>query len=107
MHFLLQFGDKTDSIVSAGTWALCLAYAEGTGKVIQTIVAYDETKINFIINDSDGDCYFVNLKSTLTNLPEQYIIFDSGFNEIQSWILSQQNKTLSGLSVSQKNYVTV
>ena len=107
MNFLASFsGSPTvTKIINAPSWSSCLAYCEGTGLGIVSISTYNGTII--INDDTTNNCYNVSLLSEGTRVNTNYLVFDTDYNTLQTWINAQTGKTVLGLSVSEKSYVVV
>ena len=43
----------------------------------------------------------------LTQLQNTYMVFDTSYNTLQTWIGAQTNKTVVNISLQQKTYVVV
>jgi hypothetical protein len=112
MNFQVTFSAGTGpvnssfKIVNASSWATCLAYCEGTGDGISQIMNLNNIEV-VINDDSSTNCYQVSLKSNTTQLLTSYIVFDTSYDTLQTWINSQTNKSVANINVQQKTYVVV
>jgi len=90
--------------ISGNSWSQCLAYCEGTGKEIQSILLYNTT---LIVNDSQTtDSYFIALSNNLTEISKTYLIFDT-YQNILTWIESQSDSSLTSLSYQKRTYISI
>ena len=112
MNFQVTFSAGTGpvnssfKIINASSWSTCLAYCEGTGIDISQISNLANTEV--VINDeTTTNCFQVTLKSSTTQLQNSYMVFDTSYNTLQTWIEAQTNKTVVNISLQQKTYVVV
>ena len=112
MNFQVTFSAGTGpvnssfKIINASSWSTCLAYCEGTGDGISQIINLSNTEV--VINDaSSTNCYQISLKSDTTQLLTSYMVFDTSYDTLQTWINSQTNKTVTNIGLQQKTYVVV
>jgi hypothetical protein len=112
MNFQVTFSagtgpvNSTLKIINASSWSNCLAYCEGIGSEISQIWCLGNMEV--IVNDeTTTNCFQVVLKSTTTQLQNTYMVFDTSYNTLQTWINSQTNKTVTSISLQQKTYVVV
>jgi hypothetical protein len=112
MNFQVTFSAGTGpvnssfKIVNASSWATCLAYCEGTGDGISQIMNLNNIEV-VINDDSSTNCYQISLKSDTTQLLTSYMVFDTSYDTLQTWINSQTNKTVTNIGLQQKTYVVV
>ena len=112
MNFQVLFSAGTSpansslKIINASSWSTCLAYCEGTGVAIGQILYLANTEV--VVNDeTTTNCFQVTLKSSTTQLQNTYMVFDTSYNTLQTWIEAQTNKTVVNISLQQKTYVVV
>jgi hypothetical protein len=112
MNFQVTFSAGTGpvnssfKVVNTSSWATCLAYCEGTGDAITQIMILSNVEV--VVNDaSSTNCYQVTLKSNATQLLTSYLVFDTSYDTLQTWVNSQTNKTVNNISLQQKTYVVV
>ena len=112
MNFQVTFSAGTGpvnssfKIINASSWSTCLAYCEGTGIDISQII--NLANIEVVVNDeTTTNCFQVTLKSSTTQLQNTYMVFDTSYNTLQTWIGAQTNKTVVNISLQQKTYVVV
>jgi hypothetical protein len=107
MNFTASFsGSPTvTKIINAPSWSSCIAYCEGTGLGVISVSLYSG---QIVINDeTTTNCYTITLLSDTTRVSTTYLVFDTDYNTVQTWINAQTNKSVLGLSVSEKSYVVV
>ena len=112
MNFQVTFSAGTGpvnssfKIINASSWSTCLAYCEGTGIDISQISNLANTEV--VINDeTTTNCFQVTLKSSTTLLQNTYMVFDTSYNTLQTWIGTQTNKIVTNITLQQKTYVVV
>ena len=112
MNFQVTFSAGTGpvntslKIINASSWSTCLAYCEGTGVDISQIWYLANTEV--VINDeTTTNCFQITLKSTTTQLQNTYMVFDTSYDALQTWIATQTNKTVISINLQQKTYVVV
>ena len=112
MNFQVTFSAGTGpvnssfKIINASSWSTCLAYCEGTGIDISHII--NLANIEVVVNDeTTTNCFQVTLKSSTTQLQNSYMVFDTSYNTLQTWIGTQTNKIVTNITLQQKTYVVV
>ena len=112
MNFQVTFSAGTGpvnsslKIINASSWSTCLAYCEGTGVDISQIWYLGNTEV--VVNDETStNCFQVTLKSNTTQLQNSYMVFDTSYNTLQTWIGAQTNKVVASITLQQKTYVVV
>jgi hypothetical protein len=112
MNFQVTFSAGTGpvnssfKIINASSWSTCLAYCEGTGTDISQII--NLANIEVVVNDeTTTNCFQVTLKSSTTQLQNTYMVFDTSYDTLQTWIGAQTNKSVIGVNLQQKTYVVV
>jgi hypothetical protein len=112
MNFQVTFSAGTGpvnsllEIVNAPSWSTCLAFCEGTGRAITQIMSLENTEV--VVNDAiSTNCYQVNLKSTTTQLLKSYMVFDTSYDSLQTWIAAQTDFSVASINLQQKTYVVV
>jgi hypothetical protein len=107
MNFQATFSGSPSviKIINAPSWSSCLAYCEGTGLGIVGINIWGAT---IVINDETStNCFLVTLLSEGTRVTTNYMVFDTDYNILQTWINAQTGKTVMGITLSEKSYVVV
>jgi len=112
MNFQVTFSAGTGpvnssfKIINASSWSTCLAYCEGTGIDISQIWYLANTEV--VVNDaSSSNCYQISLKSSTTQLITTYMVFDTNYDTLQTWIENQTNKSVLSINLQPKTYVVV
>tara|TARA_R110000868_G_scaffold67277_1_gene199819 strand:+ start:317 stop:655 length:339 start_codon:yes stop_codon:yes gene_type:complete len=112
MNFQVLFSAGTSpansslKIINASSWSTCLAYCEGTGVDIGQILYLANTEV--VVNDeTTTNCFQVTLKSSTTQLRYNYVVFDTSYNTLQTWINTQTNKLVVSINLQQITYVVV
>ena len=91
-------------IINAPSWSACLAYCEGTGENISQLSYLTNAEV--VVNDETStNCFQVSLRSNTTMLLTSYMVFDTSYDTLQTWINSQTNKSVANINVQQKTYV--
>lgn len=101
----LSANPRTEMILISGNSLLnCVQYLENNQKKVTNIT---ESKEVLILNDSGAThCYLVNLRDVDTNTVFSYTIFDT-FNNISSWINSQEDKYPLTISRQNKTFIII
>lgn len=90
-------------LISGSSWASCVAYFEGLGKNLISIVLTDDIVIK---NNTSDVCFLVSMRDNLTNTAYRYTIYDS-FDNVAIWLNSQSDKTIQTLTKQNKQFVTI
>jgi hypothetical protein len=112
MNFQVTFSagtgpvNSTLEIINASSWSNCLAYCEGTGIGISQIM--NLANIEVVVNDETyTNCSQVSLNSNTTQTTTTYMVFDTSYDTLQTWIAAQTNKSVVSINLQQKTYVVV
>jgi|LakMenEpi03Aug12_release.lakeMendotaPanAssembly.Ray.scaffolds.fasta_scaffold1743463_2 hypothetical protein len=106
MIIIIDYADQSSTILTASTWSIAVAYAEGTGKDILQI--FHPQNGELILNSpSSTTCYQVVCKNTETSVPQAYFVFEDDFQSLNTWIESLSNIEVRNLSKQQRNYVSL
>jgi len=95
-------GVGSSTLVSGNTWGDCVSWAEGTGKVINSINIQQQTLI--LVNSSSNESYGVGLMDTITNSLYSYIIYDT-YSNVDKWIESQPDMAVQNISLQKRTFV--
>jgi len=110
MNFLATLSNNNvpvNKLINASSWSSCLAYCEGTGFQINNILVLQSNTEVVLNNPSSENCYNVFLQSNTSAASYNYFVFDTDFNSLETWINSQTDKTVSGIQLNKKSYVSV
>ena len=91
-------------LISGSSWSACLAYCEGTGKPLQSILLTNDNIL--VINPSLNYAYSVSLKDNVTGTISNTTVFDTYFNVI-AWIDSKTDMSLQSLTKQNKQFVAI
>ena len=111
MNFLATLTDSgvfLNKLINANSWSSCLAYCEGTGFDINNITLLSSNNVTVVLNNASSEnCFNVLLTSNETNANSNYIVFDTDFESLQTWLNAQTGKTVVSVQTNKKSYVTV
>jgi len=99
---LQSSGVGSATLVSGNTWGDCVSWAEGTGKVIQSINI--QQQILILVNSSSDESYSVGLKDTITNSLYNYIIYDT-YSNVDKWVEAQPDMAVQNISLQKRTFV--
>ncbi len=106
MIFIINYKDQSSTLLSATTWSNAAAYAEGTGKEIQSI--NEPNNQTLVLNSPlSNNFYQLTLKNKTTGANSNYFVFEDDYQSLNTWLESQTNSELVNLYNSQRNYVAI
>jgi len=106
MIFIINYKDQSSTLLSATTWSNATAYAEGTGKEIQSInEPYNQTLV--LNSPLSNNFYQLTLKNKTTGANSNYFVFEDDYQSLNTWLESQTNSELVNLYNTQRNYVAI
>jgi hypothetical protein len=104
---LSNSGTQVSKIINANSWSSCLAYCEGTGFDINSILQLSSS-ISVILKDPTSEnCYSVFLKSNSSSTSSSNFVFANDFNSLETWLAEQTDASVVNIQLQQKSYVTV
>ena len=108
MNFLATLSNsQVNKIINANSWSACLAYCEGTGLNINSIVQLSSNASVVLKDPTSENCYNVSLKSNSSTTSYSYFVFANDFSSLEMWLDEQADTTVVGIQLTQKSYVTV
>lgn len=110
MNFILNLTDSglaVNKILNADSWSSCIAYCEGTGFDINNITLLSSNATVVLNNPSSQNCFIILFVSKETNVTYNYFVFDTDFENLQTWLNTQTDKTVLSIQTNKYSYVTV
>ena len=110
MNFLATLSNsetQVNKIINANSWSTCLAYCEGTGLNINSIVQLSSSTQIVLEDPTSENCYNVFLKLNSSNTNSNNFVFANDFNSLETWLAEQTDVTIMSIQLTQKSYVTV
>jgi hypothetical protein len=94
----------TEKIIVTNTWSECVAYCEGLSSQISSIQTMPDSTL--ILNHPESEnCYFVTSISKTSGIWYNYLVWETDFDTLYTWIQSQPS--LSIQSISERNIAYV
>jgi hypothetical protein len=91
-------------IINAPSWSTCLAYCEGVGKDIQSIILIP-TSIIVLHDLNTTNCYTTVIK--INEVISQYVVWANDFESFTTWLNTLSNPIIQSITNQNKLYVTV
>ena len=108
MNFLATLSNsQVNKIINANSWSACLAYCEGTGLNINSIVQLPSSTSVILKDPTTENCYNVFLKSNSSTTNSNNFVFANDFNSLETWLADQTDVYVVNIQLTQKSYVTV
>jgi hypothetical protein len=108
MNFLATLSNsQVNKIINADSWSSCLAYCEGTGLNINSIVQLSSSTSVILKDSTTENCYNVSLRSNISTTSSNNFVFANDFNSLETWLADQTDFIVVGIQLTQKSYVTV
>ena len=97
---------RADRAISAGTWSQCVTYCESISTDISGIQLLSDPIL--VLNHPESEnSYFVGALSKTSGMWYNYIVWETDFDALYTWIQSQSSLNIQSISERNLAYVAL